>query len=516
MNGYDLLSEKSSTPSGLLNGHHDAREVVRLFQCPQCSFLLQTPTTLPCGNSLCRKCLPPTYQRENITYLTAGRREGFKCPFDDCRQEHAIGDCSLDVALAKMVDIIAQEVARHRSLGSNTSILIEEKPALDLRNVDMLSEPPRSRVLTGGRLIATYILAEMGELKFQSDAVYTPTDDTEKEPETLDIATLESIKQLCRGEADCQVCYALYLDPLTTACGHTFCRKCLARILDHSNICPICRKLLSMPPGVAAEPYNKRLRSVMDGFWADEYAARAEAVAQEETQSSESHVPLFVVTLAFPSMPTFLHVFEPRYRLMLRRAIETGDRKFGMVMYNQNGRPQGELGVTSFMQYGTLLHIERLQPLPDGRSIIECVGVSRFKIKGWGWRDGYAIGNVERVDDISIADEESLEAAETTLANPSPPHNVAAQLDRLPTLQLLQISLDFVRAAANNSASWLNDSVINAYGPPPSDPALFPYWFASVLPIADNEKYKLLPTNSVRDRLKLTARWTRRMEAARW
>lgn len=44
-------------------------------------------------------------------------------------------------------------------------------------------------------------------------------------------------------------------------------------------------------------------------------------------------IPIFVCTVAYPGMPCPLHVFEPRYRLMMRRCIETGTRKFGMCTY---------------------------------------------------------------------------------------------------------------------------------------------------------------------------------------
>lgn len=37
--------------------------------------------------------------------------------------------------------------------------------------------------------------------------------------------------------------------------------------------------------------------------------------------------------MAYPGMPCPLHIFEPRYRLMMRRCIETGTRKFGMCTY---------------------------------------------------------------------------------------------------------------------------------------------------------------------------------------
>ena len=41
---------------------------------------------------------------------------------------------------------------------------------------------------------------------------------------------------------------------------------------------------------------------------------------------------MFVCTLALPRMPCPLHIFEPRYRLMVRQCMESGLRQFGMVM----------------------------------------------------------------------------------------------------------------------------------------------------------------------------------------
>lgn len=55
--------------------------------------------------------------------------------------------------------------------------------------------------------------------------------------------------------------------------------------------------------------------------------------------SSTSHafqdggtIPVFVCTLALPTIPCPLHVFEPRYRLMIRQAMESGARQFGMCV----------------------------------------------------------------------------------------------------------------------------------------------------------------------------------------
>merc|ERR1719394_975417 len=41
-------------------------------------------------------------------------------------------------------------------------------------------------------------------------------------------------------------------------------------------------------------------------------------------------IPVFVCTMSFPQIPCPLHVFEPRYGLMIRRTMEAGTREFGM------------------------------------------------------------------------------------------------------------------------------------------------------------------------------------------
>ncbi|KAI4242981.1 MAG: hypothetical protein LQ352_007124 [Teloschistes flavicans] len=412
---------------------------------------------------------------------------------------------------------ISIEVTRYRPLTVDTPLRLEEiVPPPEAGELTGDVAPRRARILNGGRLLATYTMAEVGELQHCADVSYEAVS-TEKETyEELDVAMLENLKEATKSEVDCQVCYALMLDPLTTNCGHTFCRKCVARILDHSNLCPICRRTLLVRPGAINEPSNQRLSKLLATLCPDLVVTRAEAAVQEEQATTgDAKVALFPCTLAFPSMPTFLHIFEPRYRLMIRRAIESGDGKFGMMMYNGRGEVQGDLGAVHFKEYGTLLQIRNLEMTPDGRSLIETVGVSRFRVTSWSLRDGYMVGNIDRVDDVPLVEEEQTEATETSRP-PPPPNDLIAQLENMSTLDLLGVGTDFIHRMRAASAPWLQGRVISAYGPPPEDPALFPYWFASILPIAEEEKYKLLLTTSVRERLKITARWVRRVEAQRW
>ena len=419
----------------------------------------------------------------------------------------------MDVTLTKLVNVIRAELERYREESSGPPLLLDERRHWTDGFDGSMDLPPRSRVLHGGRLVATFLLAEMGELDYSSEVAYTSIAPQLADTiEALDVAVFEHLKEATRQELECQVCYALILDPLTTSCGHTFCRKCVARVLDHSNLCPVCRRRLPMPPGAQAEPSNKRISYILSGCCPDLLAQRIAAAAAEEVDDHDVNMPLFPCTLAYPLMPTFLHIFEPRYRLMIRRAIETGDRKFGIMMYNQRRIPQGHLGPVQFMQYGTLLNIERLEMFADGRSLIECTGVSRFRILDTSMRDGYIVGRIQRIDDIPLSEEEAIEARETSIGS-TEENDIVGQITQMSTQRLLQIGLDFVAQARARSATWLHDRVLAAYGQPPSDPTTFPYWFASVLPIEEHEKYLLLPTTSVRERLKITARWIHRLEA---
>ena len=54
--------------------------------------------------------------------------------------------------------------------------------------------------------------------------------------------------------------------------------------------------------------------------------------------SEGEELPVFVCTMAFPHLPCPLHVFEPRYRLLIRRCVESGGRRFGMCHPTDNGR----------------------------------------------------------------------------------------------------------------------------------------------------------------------------------
>lgn len=327
----------------------------------------------------------------------------------------------------------------------------------------------------------------------------------------------DQLKDALRNELDCHLCYSLIMDPLTTPCGHSFCRQCVTSVLYHSDLCPICRRKLNIPSNVRSEPMNKRIAGLTESLFPDQVAARIEAMDREESGVGERFLPLFVCTLSFPSMPTFLHVYERRYRNMMRRIMASGERKFGMVTYNRGNRTQGNLGRAPFLQYGTLLAVDRFELLPDGRSLVIGRGLSRFKVTKSEIQDGYHVGLTERIDDVSITEEENQEFIETSRAadsssSASDGDTADMPLEAMSTQQLFGLGVNFVRKQRNEGVEWLHPRVLLAYGNLPTDPALFPWWFASLFPVPEDDKYALLSTTSVRERLKIIAGSIKKLE----
>ncbi|KAH7143904.1 PUA-like domain-containing protein [Dactylonectria macrodidyma] len=522
------------------------RDLVRLFQCQICSLPLREPVCLPCGKSMCRRCLPQTHLRTNISYPDLpGRLEGFRCPFPDCGKEHAVEDCAVDVILNKVSQQLKEEIDLRRSLAATAGVFTRiymQDPWAIAGVASLRDEDGSSQVFDGGKIVATYTLAEDGDLKYQADISYQGARSLSDGEDDIinDEHIAAKAQEMTRAEMDCQVCYALFCDPFTTACGHTFCRSCLHRVLDHSRYCPICRRQLAINPLLnhTSCPSNQTLNQIINSFWSDDAKARKEAVAAESaSQLEDLNFPLFVCTLAFPRMPTFLHVFEPRYRLLIRRALE-GDRTFGMVL----PRLSMVHGQTEFLELGTMLRIVNVQYYPDGRSLIETIGVSRFRVLRHGYLDGYIVGKVERVDDVSLEEEESMEAAEavpqTTSERPiiddgnqaeesSEPHPehppehppapiTSADIETMSTQSLMEFTTSFVTRMRAQGVPWLTERLLSIYGEHPNDAAIFPWWFASMLPVKDLEKYRLLGTSSVRERLKICCSWIIEWEASRW
>ncbi|KAL8180870.1 UNVERIFIED_CONTAM: hypothetical protein K2H54_038246 [Gekko kuhli] len=204
------------------------------------------------------------------------------------------------------------------------------------------------------------------------------------------------------SDLECSLCMRLFYEPITTPCGHTFCLKCLERCLDHNPKCPLCKEGLSECLAMRKHCKNVLMEELIAKYLPDELTERRKLHEEEiaELSNLNKNVPIFVCTMAYPTVPCPLHIFEPCYRLMIRRCMETGTKQFGMCI----GDP-----VKGFADYGCMLEIRNVEFFADGRSVVDSIGKRRFKVIQHSQRDGYNTADIEYTEDQTVQGEEYAE-----------------------------------------------------------------------------------------------------------
>lgn len=108
-------------------------------------------------------------------------------------------------------------------------------------------------------------------------------------------------------------------------------------------------------------------------------------------------LPLFPLNLVFfPGTELPLHIFEPRYRLMINECYER-NMPFGIVLVRPESEPLREVPYP----VGTMAEIEALDRMEDGRINLIAHGLQRFRILSQHHERPYLSGIVEVYSDAS-------------------------------------------------------------------------------------------------------------------
>ncbi|MBA3524754.1 MAG: LON peptidase substrate-binding domain-containing protein [Geodermatophilaceae bacterium] len=96
-------------------------------------------------------------------------------------------------------------------------------------------------------------------------------------------------------------------------------------------------------------------------------------------------IPLFPLgsTVLFPGALLPLHIFEPRYRRLVRDLLgfpEGRQRHFGVVAIRQGWEVGGPDNVQALHTVGCTARVRRINPHPDGRYDVIGVGTHRFEL----------------------------------------------------------------------------------------------------------------------------------------
>ncbi|KAK3100163.1 hypothetical protein FSP39_015593 [Pinctada imbricata] len=302
-----------------------------------------------------------------------------------------------------------------------------------------------------------------------------------KAPVAMDIS--EDV--LNRDDFECSLCYRLMYDPVTTPCGHSFCRQCLDRCLDHASLCPLCKSSLVEYLAERRQAKTDCIEMIIKTYFPQEYEERKKLHEEEMTELAKMgidsrEIPIFVCALAYPGIPCPLHIFEPRYRLMVRQCMESGTRQFGMCICFSDDED-------NFAEYGCMLEIREVQYFADGRSLVDCVGGRRFKVISKGKRDGYNVAKVEFLHDAPVTQDQ---ASELLTLNERVYQESREWFEGLPDLQRENIVRHFGQFPALDS---------DFLGKP--NGAAWSWWLLPVLPLDPRIQSTMLAMTSYRERL---------------
>ncbi|KAK6153436.1 hypothetical protein DH2020_013075 [Rehmannia glutinosa] len=285
------------------------------------------------------------------------------------------------------------------------------------------------------------------------------------------------VKPQRTDDYDCTVCLKLLREPVTTPCGHSFCRSCLFQSMDRGNRCPLCRTVLLISPRTCS--ISVTLNNIIQKNFPEEFEER-KSEHDSLINLGVDLLPLFVKDVILPCQKFQLNIFEPRDRLMVRRIME-GSRRMGMVVIDSS--------TGSIADYACEVEIIDCEPLPDGRFSLEVESRRRCRIiQNWD-QDGYRIAEVEWVQDISPPEgsTERNDLLEMT--------NKAAAFAR----QLMR------KAQYGSQAGRIRlEEVFKTEGlmPPTEDPERFSFWLATLTNRSPSERLDLLRIRDTKERLR--------------
>ena len=253
-------------------------------------------------------------------------------------------------------------------------------------------------------------------------------------------------------------------------CGHVFCLGCVSDLEGHADLggcakCPVCRRLL---PSVEDLPVCHLLASLVEAKHPRDYTRRREEFRREPPESDV--MPIFVLDSVLPLQQFHMHIYEPRYKLMLQRAMQSGGKpRFGMV-----GR---YVGTRTLLPRGTELEVTECRRV-RGNYSIRAVG-RRVFLRGETWPlDGYLCSKVTWEDGAGEEEAAAAAARRSSSGEPRPPSDaeLTAQIEAWEKLLVsqrwahrsdlveLRSSLGKLPAGAGPKAYWLG-ALVNPMPP---------------------------------------------------
>ncbi|CAM9279984.1 unnamed protein product [Pylaiella littoralis] len=283
----------------------------------------------------------------------------------------------------------------------------------------------------------------------------------------------------------CGVCDLLLCEPVSLPCGHTFCRTCLVKELRRkAKQCPCCGK----PCHTRAEdqPQNVMIAQIAKASFPELLERRLRETEAEKAKFGLCLPAFFYNEPVFPGQAMCLHFYESRYKLMMRRIIDTS-RRFAYILpgslRGQNDAPNGKGHIA------LVAHVCEAEFLSDDRVMVKTKFMGRYTIledvveEGTG---GLHYCQIEPFEDDAVKEGEDYRELEDLHAQ--------------------------AKALCHGFLGPFKGQLVQAYGEMPSNAVGLSMWMASFLPFYGPEKHALVESRCTRLRLRACLRCVASME----
>jgi uncharacterized protein len=188
-------------------------------------------------------------------------------------------------------------------------------------------------------------------------------------------------------------------------------------------------------------------------------------------------LPIFPLnTVLFPGMPLRLHIFEDRYKLMMKRVMET-NHTFGVCMIRSGQEANGPMADPYTI--GCTARVIQTEPLADGHINMTVIGDERFHILRTGSTLPYMSAFVES---LPLKSHHTIDVVRGT-------HVLRRRVNRY--LALLARITDNEDEAENLDLNFdLTDLQL------PEDPMMLIYLSAALLQVPPAEKQPMLEADT--------------------
>src|SRR5882724_7273472 len=126
-------------------------------------------------------------------------------------------------------------------------------------------------------------------------------------------------------------------------------------------------------------------------------------------------LPLFPLgTVLYPGLVLPLHIFEDRYRQLVRDLLAGPEpQQFGVIAIRE-GRETGVSGVSALFEVGCTATLRQVDRLDDGRYDLVTVGTQRFRLISLDDSQPYLQGEVDLLDE-DTGDQAAADLAATAV-----------------------------------------------------------------------------------------------------